>query len=175
MEQLLDAIRAATVPNATDEIKAAGANACRALLAALEAKQGEPLAAPPPAATSSPKETPLIDATQVQAAIRALGSMQPEQLLDLAIARLRAALPAGAEVAPPRPGKFPNAPAPAEFSTRPAMTQTRPMPAAPLGVNDFAFLDYLIAKAIESCVQEKRKGHDDAQNRPCARSIWYTG
>lgn len=112
MEQLLDAIRAATAPNATDEIKAAGANACRALLAALEAKQGEPLAAPPPVATSTPKETPLIDATQVQAAIRALGSMQPEQLLDLAITRLRAALPAGAAVAPAQPVKFQMIPLP---------------------------------------------------------------
>lgn len=102
MEQLLNAIRAATAPGATDDIKGAGANACRALLAALEARAGEPFA--PVSPTSNP--TPAIDATQVQTGIRALGSMQPEQLLDLAIARLRAALPAGSDVAPTRPVKF---------------------------------------------------------------------
>ena len=102
MEQLLEMIRAATAPDASDDIKGAGASACRALLAALEARAGEPLAPPPPVSlTSNP--TPAIDATQVQTAIRALGTMQPEQLLDLAIARLRAALPAGSDVAPTRP------------------------------------------------------------------------
>lgn len=112
MEQLIDAIRAATAPDATDDIKTAGANACRALLAALEAKQGEPLAAQPPVVAPTSNPAPAIDATQVQAAIRALGSMQPEQLLDLAIARLRAALPAGAEVPPARPVKFQMIPLP---------------------------------------------------------------
>jgi hypothetical protein len=38
--------------------------------------------------------------------LEAIGSMQPKQLLDLAVARLRAALPAGVEVASPRPLKF---------------------------------------------------------------------
>lgn len=112
MEQLLDAIRAATAPDATDDIKGAGANACRALLAALEARAGEPLAAPPPASPTTPNPAPALDASQVQTAIRALGSMQPEQLLDLAIARLRAALPAGSEVAPTRPVKFQMLPLP---------------------------------------------------------------
>lgn len=84
MEPLLEAIRAATVPDATDDIKAAGASACRTLLAALEAKSGEPLAQP----ASAPVATP------VEAVISAIRGMQPEQLLDLAIARLKAALPA---------------------------------------------------------------------------------
>jgi hypothetical protein len=108
MQQLLEAIRAATASDATDDIKAAGATACRALLAALEAKTGEPLAAAPPNPPAAPAliAPSSIDATQVQTAIRALGSMQPEQLLDLAIARLRAALPQGAEVAPTQPVKF---------------------------------------------------------------------
>lgn len=112
MEQLIEAIRAATAPDAADDIKGAGANACRALLAALEARAGEPLAAPPPVSPTAPNQAPAIDATQVQTAFHALGSMQPEQLLDLAIARLRAALPAGSAVSPTRPVKFQMIPLP---------------------------------------------------------------
>lgn len=81
MEQLIEAIRAATTPDATDEAKAAGANACRTLLAALETKPGQPLAVDP---------TP---ASPIEAAVSVLRGMPAEQLLDLAIARVRAALP----------------------------------------------------------------------------------
>lgn len=95
MEQLLEAIRAATAADATDEAKAAGATACRTLLAALEAKAGEPLAAPVAAGNA------------VQAIVGALKTMPPEQLMDLAIARLKAALPAGTEVAPVTPLRVP--------------------------------------------------------------------
>jgi hypothetical protein len=95
MEELLEAIRAATAADATDEAKAAGATACRTLLTALEAKAGEPLAAP--VAAGNP----------VQAIVGALKSMPPEQLMDLAIARLKAALPAGTEVAPVPPLRVP--------------------------------------------------------------------
>src|SRR5688500_9076649 len=80
MEQLLEAIRAATAPNASDEAKAAGANACRTLLTALDAKQGQPLATPPMS-------------NAIEAAVSVFRGMPAEQLLDLAIARLKAAPP----------------------------------------------------------------------------------
>ena len=76
MKDLLEAIRVAVGENATAEQKTAGAQACRTLLAALEAQVGQPLPAP----VGAPAPHPLagIDATQV---------------LDLLIARLRAAVP----------------------------------------------------------------------------------
>ena len=91
MEQLLESIRAAVAENASAEQKNTGAQACRAILAALEAEAGRPLAfagAPPPTA---------------------LAGIDPTQALDLLIARLQAALPAdegekAAVPAPHRPG-----------------------------------------------------------------------
>lgn len=83
MELLLDTIRAAVAADATAEVKASGASACRTILAALEAKQGEPLrAATPSSATHS-----------IVAAVSMLRGVPVDQLLDLAITRLRAALP----------------------------------------------------------------------------------
>ncbi len=46
MENLIEALRLATLTEATDEARATGAQACRTLLLALDAKPGEPLAAP---------------------------------------------------------------------------------------------------------------------------------
>ena len=92
MEQLLESIRAAVAENASAGQKSAGAQACRAILTALEAEAGKPLAfagAPPPAA---------------------LSGIDPTQALDLLIARLRAALPSAegekpaTTLAPDRPG-----------------------------------------------------------------------
>ncbi len=94
MDQLLEAIRTATATDANDEARAVGAQACRTILTALEAKPGEPLATHPP------------DTSPIQTIVATLRGVPPEQLLDLAIARLRAALPAGAEVAPVVPVKF---------------------------------------------------------------------
>lgn len=116
MEQLLEAIRAATAPDATEHIKTAGANACRALLAALEAKQGEPLPArtPGPTASPLPGAVPAIDAAQLAAQFAgALRGMPPEQLLDLAIDRLRRALPASTPAPTVAPIKFQLIPVPA--------------------------------------------------------------
>ncbi|MBX3156781.1 MAG: hypothetical protein KF773_12315 [Deltaproteobacteria bacterium] len=94
MDNLLDTIRAAVAPDATDDIKAAGATACRTILTTLEAKAGEPLAA----AVTEPNPM----ATMVSM----LRGVPPEQLLDLAIARLRSALPAGTQVQQVQPMKF---------------------------------------------------------------------
>lgn len=90
MDTLIDQIRAAIADDATPEARANGATACRTILAALDAKGGEPLATPP---------TPI---TPLQAVVAALSSTPPEQLLDLAITKLKAALPAGTEMQPVR-------------------------------------------------------------------------
>lgn len=89
METLLEAIRVAVSADASDEAKAAGANACRTILTALEAKPGEPM--------QMPSAAPSLPIDAIAAAVR---GMPVEQLLDVAIARLRAALPA--ESAPAR-------------------------------------------------------------------------
>lgn len=84
MDQLLEAIRNATATGATDEARAAGAQACRTLLTALEAKPGEALASP--AAPDSPIAT----------IVAGLRGVPVDQLLDLAIAKLRTMVPADA-------------------------------------------------------------------------------
>jgi hypothetical protein len=84
IEALITAIREGVSQNASAEQRTAGANACRAMLAVLEAKPGQPLA-PAPA-------TPAI-ANGVQAIVSLLLSAPPEQLLDLAIAKLRTMVP----------------------------------------------------------------------------------
>jgi hypothetical protein len=102
MENVIDSIRAAIATDATPEAKAAGATACRAILAALEATPGQPLA---------PVVVPF-NGSQIAGVVSALRGVPPDQLLDLAIQRLRAALPAGVEVPPAPPLKFNIVPVP---------------------------------------------------------------
>ena len=97
MDSLLDAIRAGVASDATDDARSAAAAACRTILSALEAQAGEPLATPTAAAP---------DAMTIATAIGALRNVPPEQLLDLAIARLRAALPPETAVPAVQPVKF---------------------------------------------------------------------
>lgn len=111
METLIETIRVAVQSDATDEAKHQGALACRTILTALEAKAGEPLVPPtePNAAPpSAPMAQPLsaIEPQQVAAIVGALRGMPAEQLLDLAIARLRAALPKDATTPTIAPVKF---------------------------------------------------------------------
>ena len=94
MDALLESIRIAVATDASDEHRAAGAQACRTILLALDAKAGEPLAAPS------------IPASPVALIATAMRSMPAEQLLDLAISRLRAALPADATAAPTNSLRF---------------------------------------------------------------------
>lgn len=68
MESLLEIIRAAVANDATADQKAAGAQACRTILAALDTEPGKPLV--PPIAVSAPTRPSL------------------DQVLDMAIARL---------------------------------------------------------------------------------------
>lgn len=94
MDELLESIRRAVSAEASPQDRGAGAAACRTILAALEATPGQPLAAMP------------INASQIASVVGALRGVPPDQLLDLAIAKLRASLPAGVDVPKVEPLKF---------------------------------------------------------------------
>jgi hypothetical protein len=89
MNELLETVRAALGGDASAETRTAGATACRTLLAALEATPGQPLVS-----TSAPTAV-----SPIANAIAMLRGVPVDQLLDIAINRLRAAVPAG-ETAP---------------------------------------------------------------------------
>jgi hypothetical protein len=93
MTDHLEAIRVALTPTAGPEIRAAGIAACRLILAALESEQTPSARLP------------------VAEIVSALRGLPTDKLLDLAIARLRAALPAGA-AAEVQPFKLPIVPIP---------------------------------------------------------------
>ena len=99
-DNLIEQIRAAVAEGATAETRAAGANACRTLLAALDTQPGAAMGT-----VLVPMASP-VQASQIAAVISALRGAPPDQLLDLAIQRLRAALPAGADVSAVPPLKF---------------------------------------------------------------------
>lgn len=101
MVDFVEAIRIAVSPDATPEARAAGVQACRAVLQALD----ETLPQTPPA--------PRIDASQIANVVGALRGVSPDQLLELAIAKLRGALPAGTDVPRVEPLKFHIIPLPA--------------------------------------------------------------
>lgn len=103
METFIESIRAAVASDASAETRLVGANACRAILAALEAAEGQPLASPPPLPAQSP---------QIATIVGALRGIPPDQLLELAIAKLRAALPAGTNVPAAQPVRFIMVPTP---------------------------------------------------------------
>lgn len=111
MDQIVDQIRAALVPGASPDTRAAGAIACRAVLAALDERASEaPSRAAPDAPTSAPAPAPPSSAPSAAVALLAqLGRIPSERrvdiALDLAIAKLGAMLPADAppiEVRSPR-------------------------------------------------------------------------
>ncbi len=79
MEPTLEALRAALADGATPDQRAAGVTACRAILAALDSTPGEPLPGAP---------------LPVPAAANPLGGLSLDQVLDLAIGKLRTMLPA---------------------------------------------------------------------------------
>jgi hypothetical protein len=83
MHELIDTIHAALTEDATAEAKQAGAQACRTILAVLDAEPGKTLAdvpSPAPAVTSANP-------------FAALAGLDLDHALDLVIARLRAAVP----------------------------------------------------------------------------------
>ena len=96
MENLIEAIRCSITPDAPPDARVAGIAACRTILAALDAAPGHAFA--PAVVMPNP--------SAIVAAVGALRGVPPDQLLDLAISRLRAALPTGVEVPAARPLKF---------------------------------------------------------------------
>ncbi len=86
MENLIESIKNALASEASDETRLAGVQACRTILVALEAEAGQPMPVPVPplAPTSSSLET-------IAAGLR---GVPVDQLLDLAIAKLRTMVPA---------------------------------------------------------------------------------
>lgn len=83
MQNLIDLIKDAVADGASLEQKQAGAQACRTILAALDAEKGKPLAV---ADAPTPAPSPLA----------MLGKLDPGTALDLLIAKLRAAVPSDA-------------------------------------------------------------------------------
>src|SRR5438067_1750597 len=100
MQAAIDSIASALASDASPEAKRAGAAACRAVLAALERRAPDAVTPPTP------------PAPHIAALVAALRGMPMEQVLDLAIARLRTALPAGMDVAPVASLKLPIIPIP---------------------------------------------------------------
>lgn len=101
MEALLDSIRIAASDGATDEERRRGATACRALAQALDGdlcgSTLAALAASPAAGAASPE---LRAAPAAALASGPFAGMTADQVLDLAIAKLRAAVGDG-PAAPP--------------------------------------------------------------------------
>lgn len=93
IETVITTLRNALAPDASADVRAAGATACRAVLATLEPTAQSPV-------------SDALNPAAVATAVAALRSVPPDQLLDLAITKLRAALPAGVQVAPVAPLKF---------------------------------------------------------------------
>ena len=85
MHDKIEAIRAAVATDATTEQKAHGAAACRAILAALGAEPGKPIAM-----AGAPAPHPL-------------AGIDPGQALDLLIAKLTAVLPKDDDKSSPAP------------------------------------------------------------------------
>lgn len=94
---LLDTLRRGLVSEADEAARDAARDACRRLALALDLPPGALVAGVMPA---TPTPSP------VAAIVDTLRKLPPDKLLDLAIQRLRAALPAGAPVAAPEPVRF---------------------------------------------------------------------
>jgi hypothetical protein len=107
MDELLEFIRAAAQPDATPDARAKAAAACRTILTTLEG------VAPSATEPSAPQPAPVApQPAEIANLVGALRGLPPEHLLDMAIARLRAALPAGATVPNASPIKFHIVPVP---------------------------------------------------------------
>lgn len=106
---LLDAIRRGVTANADEPARAAARDACRAIAIALGAAPIEPSTttrSEPERGAGTGERTP-VAGSPVKAIVDTLKKLSPDQLLDLAIQRLRVALPSdSAAVAPSEPVRF---------------------------------------------------------------------
>jgi len=89
LDDLISSIRTAVAPDASAEARAVGATACRSILAALEAKSGQPLTAAPQTATAA--------TSPLAAMLAQLAAMPREQMLEFITNFLRTKLPQGAQ------------------------------------------------------------------------------
>jgi hypothetical protein len=94
----LDVIHRGLAPDADDASRARARTVCRELLAALGEPQPAPVLASPPVLATPPVPVPT---TPIAAIVETLRKLSPDQLLDLAIRRLRAALPSDAPIPAP--------------------------------------------------------------------------
>jgi hypothetical protein len=100
---LIASIRAAVARGASADVRAAGANACRAILTVLDARPGQPLVAlPPPVAATSPS-SPIAALFSQTGILSRLAAMSRDELLHL-VKQVTGAMP-------PRP-QTPNTAAP---------------------------------------------------------------
>ena len=93
MEELIDKIRAAMAADATAEARTAGAAACRCVLALIE-----------------PTPTPAIPPDVVPKMVAMVRGMDLDQLLGVAVERLRAVTTARGETVPTEPPRSINIP-----------------------------------------------------------------
>jgi hypothetical protein len=90
---LIAAIRAAVAPSAPAETRTAGAHACRAILAVLEAKPGQPLALTPPPTPRSAQASPIATLLSQPGLLDRLAAMSRDELIAL-LQQLTGAMPA---------------------------------------------------------------------------------
>lgn len=111
-EALLEILRRGLVPSADASAQAMARDVCARILLVLSPPSSTPAAPFVPLAPVSPTAgfVPSVVApaptSPLAAMVGTLRNLPPEQLLDMAIQRLRAALPAGATVAEPKGIQF---------------------------------------------------------------------
>jgi hypothetical protein len=104
IDELLTALRSALANDASPEVRAAGANACRAMLGALDPAALRNAARPP----AAPPTSPALGGSPLGAALGALGSIPREQIVEFLVTGLRAFLAPNAPTYHLRPMPVPS-------------------------------------------------------------------
>jgi hypothetical protein len=90
---LIASIRAAVARGASPDARAAGATACRAILAVLEARPGQPLALPPPQSSPTSPTSPIAALFSQPGVLSRLAAMSRDELINL-VQQVTGAMPA---------------------------------------------------------------------------------
>jgi hypothetical protein len=93
LASLIASIRAAVIPSASSETRAAGANACRSVLTVLEAKPGQPLAPTPQRTPPAAQASPLAALLSQPGLLSKLAAMSRDELIAL-LKQITSAMPA---------------------------------------------------------------------------------
>jgi hypothetical protein len=83
LASLIASIRAAVTRGASSETRAAGATACRSILAVLEAKPGQPLAATPQRTSPASQASPVATLLSQPGLLSKLAAMSRDELMTL--------------------------------------------------------------------------------------------